>query len=94
MIEVMAPADKGALKNATFRVPRNVWQRAKKRAIDEERSLNDVIVKALESYAGVEPGGQPPLASFLSLARAVTSRQRKDRPSRTFTKDELHERGR
>jgi hypothetical protein len=90
----MAPAGKGALKNATFRVPRTVWQRAKKRAIDEERSLNDVVVKALEAYGGVEPGGQRPLADFLSLARAITSRQRKGPPSRSFTKDELHERTR
>jgi len=90
----MGSPDKRALKNATFRVPRTVWQRAKKRAIDEERSLNDVVVKALESYAGAEPGGQPPLTSFLSIARALTSRQRKGRLSRQFSKDELHERDR
>jgi hypothetical protein len=87
----MARSERGALKNATFRVPRTVWQRAKKRAIDEERSLNDVVVKALESYGGVDTGSQP-LADFLSLARALTSRQRKGRPSRSFTRDELHER--
>jgi predicted DNA-binding protein (MmcQ/YjbR family) len=56
-----------------------------------------------ESYRAIAPkklvkelgaAGEPPLASFVSLARASTSRQRKGRPSRSFTKNELHDRRR
>lgn len=90
----MTSPQRKALKNATFRVPCTVWQRAKKRAVDEDRSLNDVIVKALEQYAGAETTGEPPLTEFLKLAAETAAKQKKTGPVvRSFTRDELHERG-
>ena len=85
----MSSAQPKALKNATFRVPKTVWQRAKKRAIDEERSLNDVIVKALEEYAGPPKGSG---ARLVADADRFVKRRGPNAPWRQFTKDELHER--
>ena len=76
------------LKNATFRVPKAVWQRAKKRAIDEDRSLNDVVVKALESYAGQRRNRG---ARLLAHADRLLRKRGPDAPGPRFTKDELHE---
>ena len=80
---------KPAQKNATFRVPKTVWQRAKLRAVDEDRSLNDVIVKALEAYAGqpAQPG-----ARLLADADNFVARRGRNASAPRFTKDELHER--
>jgi hypothetical protein len=85
---------RGITKTATFRVPRSTWQRAKKRAVDEERSLNDVVVKALEAYAGPEHADEAPMKRLLESARRIAARQ----PKRGLTvrsppRDELHERG-
>lgn len=77
------------LKNATFRVPKTILQRAKKRAVDEDRSLNDVIVKALEAY-----GGQvgTPGARVLADSDRFVKQRGKNTPARHFNPDELHER--
>ena len=77
------------LKNATFRVPRSVWQRAKKRAVDEDRSLNDVVVDALESYAGVT--ANPGVRMLADAERFLTLRGRAE-PGPHPSKDALHER--
>ena len=77
------------LKNATFRVPKNIWQRAKKRAVGEDRSLNDVIVQALETYGG--QAGKPG-ARLLADADQFVEERGKNKPARPFTPDELHER--
>lgn len=90
----MSGVQRKAMKNATFLVPHATWRRAKKRALDEERSLNDIVVKALDAFAGAETTGEAPLAEFLEFARAAAARQPKiGRPVRSFTKDELHGRG-
>ncbi len=82
------------LKNATFRVPRSTWQRAKKRAIDEDRSLNEVVVEALDAFAGPEDARESPMLRVLAVARRVARLQRPARPARTPSKDALHERER
>ena len=76
------------LKNATFRVPKTILQRAKKRAVDEDRSLNDVVIKALEAY-----GGQTgtPGARILADSDRFVKQRGKNTPARRFTPDELHE---
>ena len=73
------------LKNATFRVPKVVLQRAKKRAIDEDRSLNDVVVSALKTY-----GGQvgTPGARMLADADRFVKQRGNNTPARRFTPDE------
>lgn len=77
------------LNNATFRVPKTILQRARKRAIDEDRSLNDVVVKALEAYAG-QPG--MPGARVLADADRFVKQRGHNTAARRFTPDELHER--
>lgn len=89
----MRDATKKDLKNATFRVPKSTWQRAKKRAVDEERSLNDVVVKALEAFAGPEPAGESPMLRLLEAARRVAGKQKRTTRVRSPAKDVLHERG-
>ncbi|MBS2026157.1 MAG: hypothetical protein JST92_27465 [Deltaproteobacteria bacterium] len=76
------------MKNATFRVPKNILQRAKKRAIDEDRSLNEVVVGALAAY-----GGQlgTPGARMLADADRFVKQRGNNTPARRFTPDELHE---
>ncbi len=85
----MSKAQQQPVKNATFRIPKSVLHLAKKRALEEERSLNEVIVKALEAY-----GGQPgtPGARLLADADRFTKARGKQKPVRHFTPDELHER--
>lgn len=85
----MSKAHATPLKNATFRVPKSVWQRAKKRAIDEERSLNQVIVEALEAFAGrrTRPGSR-----LLADAIRFVEQRGPNRPARHFTSDQLHDR--
>jgi len=84
----MAKAQKQSLKNATFRVPSKVWQRAKKRAIDENRSLTDVVVRALETYAGTMTD---PAAAVLADADRFVKARGRNEPARQFTPDELHQ---
>lgn len=89
----MADSQRNLTKTATFRVPKLTWQRAKKRAIDEERSLNDVVVKALNAFAGPELERGSPMNRLLESARRIAARQPKGGPrARTPTKDELHQR--
>lgn len=88
----MADTQRKVTKTATFRVPKSTWQRAKKRAIDEDRSLNDVVVKALDAFAGPELEGESPMKRLLRSARRIAAKQPKGGPpARTPTKDELHE---
>ena len=76
------------LKNASFRVPKTLWQQAKKRAIDEDRSLNGVVVRALESYAGARKDA----ATIVNAdADEFVKRRGPKAPARHFTRDELHE---
>ena len=84
-----APAAK-PVKNATFRIPKAVLLRARKRAVGEERSLNDVIVKALEAYGGKQAGA--PGARLLAGIDRFVKKRGKNTPAPHFTKDELHER--
>jgi hypothetical protein len=84
----MASARKQPLKNATFRVPSKVWQRAKKRAIDENRSLTDVVVRALETYAGAMTN---PAAAVLADADRFVKARGRNQPARHLTSDELHQ---
>ena len=85
----MPNAPQKAVKNATFRIPKSVLQLARKRALDEERSLNEVIVRALEAYGGKQ--GQPGARLLADADRFVKARG-KNPSVRHFTPDELHER--
>ncbi len=87
-------AQRKITKTATFRVPKSTWQRAKKRAVDEDRSLNDVVVKALEAYAGPEHVGESPMNRLLASARRIAAKQPRGGPTvRSPTRQALHERG-
>ena len=86
----MRAASPKPVKNATFRIPKAVLVRARKRAIDEERSLTDVVVKALEAYGAKQAGA--PGARLLADADRFVKQRGPIEPAPHFTKDELHER--
>ncbi len=60
-----------------------------KRAVDEDRNLNDVVVKALAAYGGQEGA---PGSRLLADADRFVKRRGPNTPARRFTPDELHER--
>ena len=49
-------AEQEEIVRTTIRVPRKLWDAAKHRAIEERLPLQDVVIKALESY--VRKGGR------------------------------------
>ena len=59
------------------------------RAVDEDRNLNDVVVKALAAYGGQEGA---PGSRLLADADRFVKRRGPNTPARRFTPDELHER--
>ena len=85
----MSNAQRKPLKNATFRIPKSVWQRAKTRAVGEDRSLNEVVLTALEAYAG--HAGRPG-ARLLADADRFVKQRGPNAGAPRFTPDELHER--
>jgi len=84
----MANARRKSLKSATFRVPTTVWQRAKRRAVDEDRSLTEVVVDALEAYASTSHDAA---AEVLADADRFVKRRGPNAPARHFTSEELHD---
>jgi hypothetical protein len=42
----------------TIRVPQKLWDAARHRAIDENLSLQDLVIKALVKYVGYKRGQQ------------------------------------
>jgi len=85
----------GESVNKTFRLRRDSVRRAEKRAIDERRSLTDVVEEALERY-GTGP------ADDVGAGLLANARKRRDARRRQFegrfpgggplTRDEAYER--
>ena len=73
--------------NLTISVDDDVLLLARQRALQERTSVNAVLKRHLEAYAGADRQGVA-LTRFVELSR--TSEARSD--GRRWTRDELHER--
>jgi hypothetical protein len=79
------------MANLTISVNEETLKRARMRALAENRSVNAVLARYLEEYAGEDAARrrrQEALAALLEIADAADCR----RGSRIWTRDELHER--
>ncbi len=84
----MSRSIRKTLKNKTFRIPSSLEARLARRAAEDHRSVNQIVVQLLEQ-------GLPhasPFGRARSLGdRIARSRKPADGPLPRFTKDELHE---
>jgi hypothetical protein len=79
------------MANLTISVNEKTLKRARMRALEENRSVNAVLARYLEEYAGEDAARrrrQEALEALLEIADAAECR----RGSGTWTRDELHER--
>ena len=74
--------------NLIITVEDEIFKRARMRALEENTSVNTVLRKYLESYAGTTRRRCRALESLLHLSRAT----RAGRSAARWTRDELHER--
>ena len=74
--------------NLTVTVEDEIFKRARMRALEENTSVNTILRKYLESYAGTTRRRRCALESLLHLSRAT----RAGRGAARWTRDELHER--
>lgn len=73
--------------NLTISVDDDVLLLARQRALQERTSVNAVLKRHLEAYAGIDRQSAA-LARFVELSRASEARS----DGRRWTRDELHER--
>jgi hypothetical protein len=52
------PAEDEAIVKTTMRLPQSLLNAAKHRGIDDDQSLQEVIVRALEQYLSKQKGGR------------------------------------
>ena len=74
--------------NLTITVEDEILKRARMRALEENTSVNAVLRKYLESYAGTTRRRRRALESLLHLSRTT----RAGRGAVRWTRDELHDR--
>jgi plasmid stability protein len=77
------------MANLTITVDEESLKKARVRALQEGTSVNALLREFLDSYAGVRRGQQEAAARILALSHKSKSR----RGGRTWTRDELYERG-
>ncbi|MEW6490733.1 MAG: hypothetical protein AB1578_22825 [Thermodesulfobacteriota bacterium] len=77
------------MANLTITVGEDTLRRARIRALGQGTSVNAVLGEFLETYAGVRQETKDALEDLLRLSQASTAR----RGPRTWTRDEVHERG-
>lgn len=75
------------MANLTLVIDDDVLLRARKRALDQGTSVNAVLRKYLEHYAGGREDRAAAMQRFIKQAMAAKTRSRK-----SWTRDELHER--
>jgi plasmid stability protein len=76
------------MANLTITVDEEVLKRARIRALELGTSVNRLLRDALEAFAGVHRAREAALQDLLNLSRASGAR----RGTRTWTRDELHQR--
>ena len=74
--------------NLTITVDSDLLKRARIRALQEDTSVDAVLRRFLEAYAGMGERRPDPVADLLARSDAATSR----RGSERWTRDELYER--
>ena len=76
------------MSNLTITVDDEVLKRARIRALEQGTSVNAVLAKLLEAYAGAAAEQSAAAADLIDLSRKSDSRA----GGRTWTRDDLHER--
>lgn len=76
------------MNNLTISVDAEVLKRARIRALEQGTSVNTILREFLESYTGVRRDQERAIGDLLTLSERATSR----RGTRSWTRDELHER--
>lgn len=79
------------MANLTLTIDEAVLRRARIRALEEGTSVNAVVREHLERYAG-DDASRDAIRTVLDLARK--SRARSAPAGRTWTREELYDRGR
>ena len=74
--------------NLTITVDKEVLKRARIRALEQDTSVNAVLRKYLNSYAGVAGTKREAVDRLVSLSRDASSR----RGDSEWTREDLHER--
>ena len=74
--------------NLTITIDKEILQRARIRAIEEDTSVNAVVRRYLESYAGVAHSRREATEHLLHLSKTTKAA----RGSARWTRDELHDR--
>ena len=77
------------MANLTITIDDEILNRARIRAQTEQTSLNDVLLKFLESYAGTSTAEQAAaVRELIELSRQIKSRH----VGKRWSREELHER--
>lgn len=77
------------MANLTITVDSNVLKKARIRALEQNTSVNAVLRKFLESYAGVRQEQTEAVNKVVALSNSLNS----SRGEWRWNRDELHERG-
>jgi len=78
------------MSNLTITVDGAILKKARLRALTEGASVNEVLRRFLESYAGVSAEQSSALDDLLALSRQARSRHGR---GKRWSREELHERG-
>ena len=78
------------MSNLTVVVDEATLKKARLRALEQGTSVNELLRKFLESYAGVSIEQATALEDLLALSRKARSRHR---GAKRWSRDELHARG-
>ena len=76
------------MSNLTITIEEETLKRARIRALTEGTSVNEVLRKFLEAYAGVSAEQRAALRDLIELAHQAKSR----RSGKRWSRDELYER--
>jgi plasmid stability protein len=76
------------MSNLTITVEEDTLKKARIRALTEGSSVNEVLRKFLEAYAGVSAEQRAALQDLIELSRQAKSR----RSGKRWSRDELYER--
>ncbi|MGK2940016.1 MAG: DUF6364 family protein [Solirubrobacteraceae bacterium] len=79
------------MANLTLSIDDDLLRRARIRALERDTSVNSVVREFLEEYAGKSPAEEG-MRQFLELA--ARSQASSGPGGRTWTRDELYDRGR
>jgi hypothetical protein len=77
------------MSNLTITIDEATLKKARLRALNQGTSVNDLLRRFLESYAGVGMQQVSALQDLLALSHAARSRHR---GARRWSREELHER--